>query len=64
MKTNILSQTLCLMKTAQTKFSITAMLIAMQPCNAAAKDIVWYDGSTPVAYRICEKPSPVVEIAL
>ena len=64
MKKNILSQTLCLMKTALTKVSITAMLIVLLPCNAAAKDIVWYDGNSPVAYRICEKPSPVVEIAL
>ena len=64
MNNSILSQTLFLMKAALTKAATMTMLIVLQPCSSTAKDIVWYDGSAPVAYRICEKPSPVVEIAL
>ena len=64
MNNSILSQTLFLMKAALTKAATMTMFIVLQPCSSTAKDIVWYDGSAPVAYRICEKPSPVVEIAL
>ena len=64
MNNSILSQTLFLMKAALTKAATMTMLIVLQPCSSTAKDIVWYDGSAPVAYRICEKPSPVVRLPL
>ena len=30
----------------------------------SANDVVWYSGRGNVEYRVCNKPSPVVKIAL
>lgn len=53
------------MKTFNVSSVISFIVLSLlMPMGLLAKDIVWYAGHGGVAYRICEKPAPVVQIAL
>lgn len=43
---------------------LSSVLLSANSAFVSAKDVVWYSGHGNVEYRICDKPSPVVKIAL
>ena len=45
-------------------FSLLSLFLFTSLSSISAKDVVWYSGHGNVEYRICDKPSPVVKIAL